>query len=355
MAEEQAQTQATPEKPASVEERFAKAAGLRTEAEVRTAEETAARERDDKGRFTPKQEAQQQAQQQQEQPEAQTEKLTEAKAGEAEQEQEYKWDELKAIKLKIPMKQGDKEWEDEISLEQLREERMLKADYTRKTQELAEQRKQVESMTLQAVEKERTAYLGALDALHKSIIQAASPELANVDWNKLASENPAEYVRLSNRAREVNAALERVRFEQEKVQHQQAREREERLAQVVAESRTRLQEAIPNWSDQTYQALLKRGMETYGFKPEEVGEVWDHRVMQVLHDAHQFRLLKEQKPKTDEAVQKLPPVLKPGAQKPKVNPQVQEFQKSRERLRQNPRDSDAATDVMRAFVQQPQR
>lgn len=351
MAEEQAQPAVTPEKPAAtVEERFAKAAGLRSEAEVRTAEETAARERDDKGRFTPKQEAQPQ-----EQAEAQTEKPAAEAQNEATEQEEYKWDQLKNIKLKIPMKQGDKEWEDEISLEQLRDERMMKADYTRGKQELAEHRRQVETMTQTAVEKERTAYLASLEALQKSIHQAAAPELANVDWSKLAAENPAEYVRLMNRAREVNSALERVRYEQDKVQHQQAKEREERLAQAVAESRTKLQEAIPNWSDQTYQALLKRGTETYGFKPEEVGEVWDHRVMQVLHDAHQYRLLKEQKPKTEESVQKLPPVLKPGAQKPKVNPQVQEFQKSRERLRQNPRDSDAATDVMRAFVQQPQR
>ena len=264
--------------------------------------------------------------------------------------EEYKWDDLKAIKLKIPMKQGDKEWEDEISLEQLREERMLKHDYTRKTQELAEQRKQVETHTRTEVEKERSAYLQSLDALHKSIIQAASPELANVDWNKLSQENPAEYVRLANRAREVNSALERVRFEQEKVQTQQAKERDERLAQAVSESKTKLLEAIPNWSDDLYTALQKRGTDTYGFKQDEIGQVWDHRVMQVLHDAHQYRLLKEKQPASGASVQKLPPVLKPGAQKPKVDPQQQEFQKSKERLRHNGNDQEAAADVIGAFI-----
>lgn len=270
----------------------------------------------------------------------------------SEQEQEYKWDDLKGIKLKIPMKQGDKEWEDEISLDQLREERMLKADYTRKQQELAEHRKQVETMTQTAVEKERTAYLASLEALQKSIHQAAAPELANVDWNKLAAENPAEYVRLMNRAREVNTALERVRFEQDKVQHQQAKERDERLAKAVAESQTKLREAIPNWSDDLYTALLKRGTDTYGFKPDEVGQVWDHRVMQVLHDAHQYRMLKEQKPKSDDTVKKLPPVLKPGAQKPKVDPKQQEFQNAQQRLRANGNDQEAAASVMEAFLTQ---
>src|SRR5688500_11072402 len=45
----------------------------------------------------------------------------EAKPDEAAEEQP-KWDDLKNVKLKIPMKQGDKEWEEELSLEQLREE-----------------------------------------------------------------------------------------------------------------------------------------------------------------------------------------------------------------------------------------
>lgn len=340
-AQEQQQTEQAEQLGLSLDDRFAKAAGLATPAQEEERAEEGDRQRDDKGRFVGQQ--------------AEGEQLANkdnavTEGAKAEEEQEYKWDELKAIKLKIPMKQGDKEWEDEISLEQLREERMLKADYTRKQQELAEQRRQTETMTQQAVEKERTAYLSTLEALQESIIQAASPELASVDWNKLAQENPAEYVRLSNRAREVNAALERVRFEQEKVQHQQAKERDERLAKAVAESQTKLREAIPNWSDDLYTALQKRGTDTYGFKAEEIGQVWDHRVMQVLHDAHQFRLLKEQKPKTEETVKTLPPVLKPGAHKPKVNQQAQEFQKSRERLRANPRDTDAATDVMRAFV-----
>lgn len=350
MAEEQAQTTVTQEKPVSAEDRLAQAAGLRSEAEVRTAEETAARERDDRGRFVGQQ--QQQAEQTQTQQQAQqTEETQQAEAG----EQEYKWDELKGIKLKIPMKNGEKEWEDEITLEQLRSERMMHSDYQARRKALDEEARQHESKAREAVEKERHAYLTTLETLHQSIVQAAAPELGNVDWTKLAQENPAEYVRLSNRAREVNSALERVRFEHEKATRQQAKDREDQLAKAVSESQAKLREAIPNWNDDLYQSLQKRGVETYGFKPEEVGQVWDHRVMQVLHDAHQFRLLKEQKPKTEETVKKLPPVLKPGAQKPKVDPKAQEFQKARENLRANPRSSEAATDVMRAFVTPSQR
>ncbi|MGH9932674.1 MAG: hypothetical protein ACREA9_26010 [Pyrinomonadaceae bacterium] len=226
---------------------------------------------------------------------------------------------------------------------------MMHADYQARRKELDEQARTHESKAREAVEKERHAYMTALDALHKSIIQAASPELANVDWSKLAGENPAEYVRLSNRAREVQVALERVRFEQDKVQTQQAKERDEHLAKAVAESRTKLQEAIPNF-DTVYPALMKRGTDTYGFKPEEIGQVWDSRVMQVLHDAHQFRLLKEAKPAADKKVEAAPQVLKPGAQKPKVDPKAQELLKSKERLKANGNDIDAAAALMGNFI-----
>lgn len=305
-------------------------------------------QRDDKGRFV----AQTPAQVAEPSPEPakpevkEPEKPTEPPA----QEDEYKWDDVKGIKLKIPMKNGDKEWEDEITLEELRNQRMMHSDYMARRKEIDTERASFETKTREKVEHERSAYLSTLQTLQQSIVQAASPELANVDWNKLAQENPAEYVRLSNRAREVNEALTKVRFEQEKVQNQQAKERDERLAKAVSESQAKLRESIPNWNDDLYQSLLKRGTDTYGFKADEVGQVWDHRVMQVLHDAHQFRLLKEQKPTADKKVEQVPTVLKPGAKPQKANPKLQEFEKMKDRLRSNGNDQDAAASVMEAFL-----
>jgi hypothetical protein len=268
--------------------------------------------------------------------------------------QEYNWDDLKNIKVKVPMKNGEKEWVDETTLEQMRNERMMHSDYMARRREMDEQSRTMEVKQRDAVDKERKSYMTALETLHQSIVQAASPELANVDWNKLASESPAEYVRLSNRAREVNAALERVRFEHEKAQQQQSKERQEHLDKAVAESKAKLREAIPNWSDELYGAITKRGAETYGFKPEEIKEVWDHRVIQVLHDAHQFRLLKEGKQLADKKVETTPPVLRPGPQKPKVNPQQQEIVDAHERVRRNPNDLDAGAALMATFLRPKQ-
>jgi hypothetical protein len=311
----------------------------------------AERPRDAQGRFVA-------GEQEQAQPQTEEKPAAEVKEPEEKQEatqEEVKWDEVKDIKLKIPMKNGEKEWEEEVTLADLREGRMLKADYTQKTQELAEQRRQVEAHTQQAMEKERTQYLSALETLHRFVLQAAAPDLANVDWSRLAAENPNEYVRLSNRAREVNAAQEAVRMEYEKVLGQQSKERKERLDKAVEESRAKLKEAIPSWSDDLYQTLLKRGVDTYGFKADEVSQVYDSRVMRVLHDAHQFHLLKDAKPASEKKVVAVPPVLKRGASEQKPNPQTQQANNARTALAKNGNDIDAAAAVMGSFIQPVRR
>lgn len=271
-------------------------------------------------------------------------------AAEPAAQEEVPWDSVKDVKIKVPMKVDGKEWVEEMTIDQLRDGGLMKADYTRKTQDLAAREKQIQAQTQQAVEKERGQYMQALDALQQSISQASSPELANIDWNKLAAENPAEYVRLSNRARVVNEAIQRIRFEQEKVQTQQTKEREERLAQAVEESRVKLKEAIPAWNDDLYQTVLKRGVNTYGFKPEEVGQLYDHRVMRVLHDAHLYRAMQEGKPLAEKKVVEVPPVLRPGNVKPKVDPKVQQLQQTRARLQANGNDMDAAAALMGNFL-----
>jgi alanyl-tRNA synthetase len=144
-------------------------------------------------------------------------------------------------------------------------------------------------------------------------------------------------------------------MEYEKVLGQQSKERKERLDKAVEESRAKLKEAIPSWSDELYGALLKRGVDTYGFKPDEVGEVYDPRVMRVLHDAHQFHLLKAGKETAEKKVVAVPPVLKRGASEQKPNPQTQAAQNARTALSKNGNDIDAAAAVMGSFIQPVRR
>src|SRR5690606_34942473 len=185
--------------------------------------------------------------------------------------------------------------------------------------------------------------------LQQAVLKAADAELGSVDWQRLAAEDPSSYVRLQARAQQLSETFKQIEAEQRKVQEQQRKELEELQTKMLQESETKLKEAIPNWGEETQKAIFKRGLE-YGFKPEELGRVYDHRIVQVLYDAHQFRLMQEGKSTAEKKVAQVPPVLRPKAQAQKVNPQIQQWQQAREKLKANPNDMHAIADVMGRFV-----
>jgi hypothetical protein len=248
------------------------------------------------------------------------------------------------------MKNGDKEWIEEKTFEDLRNERMMHADYMARRREFDEQAKSHESKVRETVEKERNQYLGALNVLHQTVMQVAEQELANVDWQKLANEEPAKFVQLQARAQMLGTTLQRIAAENEKVQKQQGEERKKDLDQRVSESRTKLKEAIPSWNDSLYQSLLKRAEETYGFKADEARNWWDHRIMQLLHDAHQWQTHKEQKPAAEKKVVDIPPVLKSGPeddQGESASPTVSASQTTAGRQRQGHRRRGCRNECIR--------
>lgn len=236
-----------------------------------------------------------------------------------------------------------------LSLKELKSGWMMQQDYTRKTQELADERRRTAQEKVQAVETERSQYLQTLGQLQALMVQSVAPELQNVDWNKLAVESPADYVRLDNRRKQAQYALQRVAEETQRVTQQQEREASERRSQAASESVKVLKEHIPAWNDDLYSELLKRGVQTYGYTSKEVGEITDHRFIELLHDAHQFRALKDQKPVVDKKVAEVPKVVKPGQRQPVQNGQQKQFQDARTKLRESGRVEDAA-DVFRAFT-----
>ena len=228
------------------------------------------------------------------------------------------------------------------SLNELKAQRMMNADYTRKTQEIAAQRREIQEHADKSIAHERNTYLQTLATLQKAVIQSAAPELQNVNWNSLAAENPAEYVRLSNRAREVQQAVAAIQQEQQNLQTRQHAEQQTKLSQAIAKSREAIQQAIPDWSDSKYQSVMKRAVESYGFTPQEIAAEHDHRLIRALHDADQYRQMMAQKPITEKKLVAVPKVVKPGTQQRVGDKRQDNLRQSRERLRQSGSVDDLA-------------
>lgn len=220
---------------------------------------------------------------------------------------------LEAVELEVTTKGEDgRDVVEKLTVKELREGYMKERDYRRKTAEVARQREEVGEKIRQGVESERSAYLQNLQQLQAAFIEAVSPELKDVNWNQLASDNPAEYVRLRNRADQIVQVLQGMQTKQQEAATKQKADAAEARKKAAAEARTTLEADIPGWNDTLYNELMNVGV-SVGYKPEEVGQWVDPRAIKLLHKAHLYDKLQAGKPAPDKKVVVAPKVVKPGA------------------------------------------
>ncbi len=233
-----------------------------------------------------------------------------------EPEVEIPLDQLEAIALEIKVKGDDgSDVTEKPTIKELREGYMRQKDYSRKTAEVARQREEVGEKVRQAIDSERNSYVSTLQQLHNVVLESVAPELKDVNWNHLASNEPAEYVRLRNRADQITQALGQIKSKAEEASKKQDADRRQALLETAKKSRSQLESDIPGFNDALYQSLIKTA-ETYGYKTEEASQWVDPRAIKLLNDAYQYQKLKSEKPIADKKVVNVPKVIKPGPATP---------------------------------------
>jgi hypothetical protein len=193
-----------------------------------------------------------------------------------------------------------------VSLNQLKQEHMLQSDYTKKTQELAKQRAEVQEELSKGINKQRHEYLTALENTQQLMLTLMAPETQDLD--RLAEEDPAEYVRAQNKRNKIQEAWRQI----EEAKSSEVQKHQEYIRTNVLPKELELtKQVIPEWSDDIKPGLIKTGKK-YGFSDEELGNVIDHRIIHLLHE--HSKLLEAQK----ETVTKKEVSLKKIVDKPKV-------------------------------------
>ncbi len=254
-------------------------------------------------------------------------------------------DDLLSIPLETTVKGDDgHDVVQKLPIKELQQGYMRQQDYSRKTAEVARQREAVPEEIRKGVESERAAYYQTLQAMQDVVLSSVEPELKAANWSELASNDPATYVRLDNRRKEIDRVLGELTTKQQEVIRQRDADRAKVRREQATKSVEVLEKKIPGWNDTLYQKLMKTGQD-YGYKPEEVGEWVDHRAFEVLHDAFQYRQLKAtQKPDAplkDNRVVTVPKVVKPGAAAPATAAQNRESE-AMKRLQSRGTVADAA-------------
>jgi hypothetical protein len=204
-----------------------------------------------------------------------------------------------------------------ITLAELKSGYQRDANYRRQTQELAQQRKALDSDYQKRVEA-----LDGLFQINGAAIQASKQRLMGQmntpEMQQLRTSNPSEWnarqLDAQNLARELDQMYQRLAAEYAQFDNQR-KEREQAELKDFAEAEGRkLLEVLPDWSDQT-NADLTRYLIGSGFQPDELQGVVDSRQILIAHKAMLYDRLKSAEGKTKKKLTKLPKSVGPAKQK----------------------------------------
>lgn len=163
---------------------------------------------------------------------------------------------------------------------------LRQADYTRKTQEIAEQRKEYEA----AIARVSQVSEAETQALYRvAQIDAQLSQFENIDWQAWDEADPVGAVR----ARQQFSELQRYR-EGAVNEHQMARAAAAELAQQETAKRLQegykvLEQQIPGWGAEKATAIRTFAKETYKLSDEQIASISDPLEVLVLHDAMLWR------------------------------------------------------------------
>ena len=201
----------------------------------------------------------------------------------------------------------------EVTLDELQKGYSRTQDYTRKTQQIAEVRKQTE-VELQAVRAEREQYAQLLSALESQVQQVAQQ---NIDWDRLYQEDPIEWVRQREVMRENQEKAAAIQSEQQRLSQLSQQEQAQFMQQKLQQEQEALLAAIPDWKDvkkaQAEKALLVEFGQKIGFTPEELKSVVDHRAVLMLRKAALYDQMMSKRGNIKPVTNNGPRPAKPGA------------------------------------------
>ena len=201
----------------------------------------------------------------------------------------------------------------EVTLEELQKGYSRTQDYTRKTQQIAEVRKQTEA-ELQAVRAEREQYSHLLSALEAQVQQAAQP---NIDWDRLYTEDPIEWVRQRELMRENQEKSQAIQSEKQRLAQLSQQEQMQQHQMVLQQEQEALMAAIPEWKDPkkaaAEKAMLVQFGQKAGFSPDELKNVLDHRAVVLLRKAALYDQMVSKRGQIKPVTNNGPRPAKPGA------------------------------------------
>lgn len=231
----------------------------------------------------------------------------------------------------------------EVTLEELQKGYSREADYTRKTQQVSEERRAFQAEA-ELVRTERQQYAQLLGSLQAQLQQNAAPQL---DMDRLYSEDPIEWVRQKELARDAEKVHAAIVSEKQRLSHIQAQEQYQSMQAHLAQQQDAMLKAIPEWANpdkaKAEKTLLIEWGQKLGFSSDELKNIFDHRAVVALRKAALYDQMMTKRGNIRPAVNNGPKPAKPGAAGRMDN--TTDSRRSQQRLAKTGRVNDAASAI----------
>lgn len=233
--------------------------------------------------------------------------------------------------------------EKQVTLDELKKSYQLGSDYTKKTQEIAEQRKVIEAEAKAIIEARqvRDEYSQKLQAVQQFLVGSND---SREDLAAMKENDPIGYAVKVAEMTEKKEQLQLVQAEQQRIAQQQQADRSAQMQRIVEQESQKLAQSLPEFSDKVKGEQIRNDIRSYGksvgFTDEELSQVYDSRQVLTIHKAMMYDKLVKSKPGMKKKVSNAPKMVKGGA---KVKQSVTDrTKKQMQRLQQTGSARDAA-------------
>lgn len=236
----------------------------------------------------------------------------------------------------------------------LKDALLRQKDYTQKAQEAAETRR-FATEEREALQIERAFQQQHFDkAVEAHGLQQRLQQFAQVNWDKLADENPSECMKLHAQHVATQQRFAGLRDEMQGLQGQLNQKLGEARQKAQAQCIQELKRDFPDLaSPEKGSVLLKHLNETglsYGFTARELEGIADPRMVRVLHAAMQWKKLQASKSVVEKKVQTAKPVQVTASRASQTTQHNAKYQDLKGRAIKSGKASDAERFLEAAFT-----
>lgn len=215
--------------------------------------------------------------------------------------------------------------------QELKDALLRQSDYTRKTQEVAEARKQLEADQAFIQHQAQFQQQYANDIAQLKAIDSQLQQYQSVDWAQALDQDPISANKAYIQFQQLQAARNAMSQDLGQKQGQFQQIEQQRTAQAIQATRQAV-EKLPGWTPQVDVELDKFTTSLPGYVRAEIAK--SPAIYEMVMKAWRYDQLQSAKPQVEKRVASLPKPVKPGSTEARITDQEIQQKKAMNRLKQ---------------------